>query len=109
MREIWKAHIPSIGLIQNTLKETDPFDIWKFLRCITVEHQCTGSSWKGKVAEVSKTVSGESSDISTMCIMKMVGLRKTTKLNTNEQHDDRHKQLKAVGKIGALCVNLNNM
>lgn len=60
------------------------------------EQSCTETSKKGQVAAVSKTVrskdtgiSEESNDISsTMGIMKMMGLRNSTK------HDDRYKNLK---------------
>ncbi|XP_010539169.1 PREDICTED: ubiquitin carboxyl-terminal hydrolase 15-like [Tarenaya hassleriana] len=68
------------------------------------EHPCTETSKKGTMAEESKTskdkdigAAEENNDISTMGIMKMMGLRKSTKLtrhNTAEQYDDRHKKLK---------------
>ncbi|KAL1224146.1 Ubiquitin carboxyl-terminal hydrolase 15 [Cardamine amara subsp. amara] len=60
------------------------------------EQSCTEASKKGQVAAVSKTVRSKDTGIaeesngisSTMGIMKMMGLRNSTK------HDDRHKNLK---------------
>ncbi|EFH69194.1 ubiquitin-specific protease 15 [Arabidopsis lyrata subsp. lyrata] len=60
------------------------------------EQSCTETSKKGQVAAVSKTVRSKDTGIaeesngtsSTMGIMKMMGLRNSTK------HDDRHKNLK---------------
>ncbi|XP_010540128.1 PREDICTED: ubiquitin carboxyl-terminal hydrolase 15-like [Tarenaya hassleriana] len=68
------------------------------------EHPCTEASMKGPVTEESKIskakhigAAEESNGISTMDIMKMMGLRKSMKLTrhgASEQCDDRHKKLK---------------